>query len=239
MKKVAGAEIADFLRQLAGERGSAENTLTAYGRDLRRFAAFLDDDGVPGWGAVDASVIRRYLARMSRSASPSTVARHLAALRSFYRYLVRAQRVAANPLRNIRTPKQGRRLPRALTPDQTGTLLQAPDDSPRGLRDRAILEVLYASGARVSELAGIRVGELGDGRTLRVVGKGDKERVVHLTEAAQAALNEYLSRARPVLARTASPLPDDFVFVNDRGRRLSVRGLQFVVRQIARQASPG
>jgi tyrosine recombinase XerC len=229
-------QIDRFLRVLESERGLSAHTLRAYGRDLRHFQTFLGTEGLSDWAAVNVEIGRRYLSRLAAQQSRATVARRLSALRAFYRFLLREGRVARNPLAAIRTPRQGRRLPRFLTPEQVRALLESPDPAtPEGMRDRAILEVLYGSGLRVSELVALRTSDAIGGRELRVTGKGRKERVVLLTAAAREALDAYLERGRPALARSDTQA----LFVNARGGPLSVRGVQYRLGLWIRRSAAG
>jgi integrase/recombinase XerC len=234
-------DIAGFLRTLAGERDASPHTLAAYSRDVRRFAGFLHTEGIPRWDAVDTQVARRYVAELTRRYARTSVARQLAAVRAFFRYLHREGNASRNPLALVSTPKSPRRLPKALTPDETIALLRAPDPShPPGLRDRALLEVLYATGLRVGELVALRMADLdwlaaSDGE-LRVTGKGRRERIVLLTAAARDALQRYLVDGRPRLLRGRG---GDAVFVNVRGGTLSDRGVRLIVDRHIRAAARG
>jgi integrase/recombinase XerC len=156
------------------------------------------------------------------------VARKLAALRSFFRFLVQEGVVEHNPAAVASTPKQDRRLPNYLYEQEVAALMEAPDTgTPLGQRDRAMLEVLYATGVRVSELVGMDLGDLDlEGREIRVVGKGDRERIVLLGDSAVAALQRYLAEGRPRLLPEAAPGGELAVFLNNGGGRLSVRGVQ-------------
>jgi len=224
-------DVRAFLRALQAERGASPRTLAAYGRDAAHFLAFLASEGVESWAQVDVACARRYLVRLGSARARATVARRLSALRHLFRFLVRTGRAPANPFRGLRAPRRPRRLPAFLSPAQVRALLQAPDPStPVGLRDRALLELLYGSGLRVQEALSLRVEDVATGRELRVVGKGSRERVVLLTQAARAALDAYLQRGRPHLARPGV----EALFVNGRGLALSARGAQRVVRRHAR-----
>lgn len=229
-------EIDRFLRTLDAERAASPHTLRAYRRDLCHFQAFLGAEGLSDWTAVDSGAVRGYLSRLAARGSRATVARRLSALRVFYRFLVREGRMASNPVGTVRTPRQGRRLPKFLTPEQVRALLESPDPAtPEGLRDRAMLEVLYGSGLRVSELVALRVADAAGGREVRVVGKGRKERVVLLTAAARAALDAYLEHGRPARAGSDARA----LFVNARGGPLSVRGVQYRLALWMRRAAAG
>ncbi len=226
---------ASFLDFLKGERGVSAHTLRAYTQDLRQFRAFLRDEAVARWDAVTPAVVRRYLALLGRRHARTAIARKLSALRSFYRYLYREGQVARNPLALVKTPKLPRRLPKFLTPGEMSAVLAAPDlATPVGLRDRALLELFYATGMRVGEVTALRLRDLTWTGELRVLGKGRKERVVLLTAAAENALRSYLDRARGILARGRD---HDAVFVNGRGGPLTDRGVRLVIDRHIRRAA--
>lgn len=228
-------DVSGFLRSLEGERGVSPHTLTAYRRDLHLFTQFLQQHGVGAWDRVSPRVARRYVAQLNRRYARSAIARNLSALRTFFRYLYREGKVSRNPLVLVTTPKQQRRLPKFLTPDEINAVLRAPDTStPRGLRDRALLEVLYATGMRVGEAVSLRVADLAWDGELRVTGKGRKERIVLLGAAAQEALQRYLRDGRPPLL---GPRDHGAVFVNARGGALTDRGVRVILdRSIRRTA---
>jgi site-specific recombinase XerD len=216
-----------FLQALGAERGASPHTLRAYAHDLHDLLGFLASEGIRRWEDLTLPALRRYLSRLVARASPSTVGRRLSALRGFYRWLVREGRIPLNPVRAVRTPRRGRPLPTALTHEQVRALLSAPlRPGPLGLRDRALLELLYGSGLRASEVVGLRLADVQRGREVRVVGKGRKERVVLLTHSARRALDHYLRQGRPRLVAQAGT---DALFTSARGRPLSVRGLQYIV----------
>lgn len=216
-----------FLQALGGERRASPHTLRAYAHDLQDLLEFLASEGIGRWEDLTLPAVRRYLSRLAARAAPSTVGRRLSALRGFYRFLVREGRIPLNPLRTVRTPRRGRPLPVALTHEQVRSLLSAPvRPGPLGLRDRALLELLYGSGLRVGEVVGLCVADVQRGREVRVVGKGRKERVVLLTRSARRALDTYLRHGRPHLV--AGP-EVDALFVSARGRPLSARGLHYLV----------
>ncbi|MDR7523139.1 MAG: tyrosine recombinase XerC [Armatimonadota bacterium] len=225
-------DIQAFLRALEAEQQVSAHTLAAYRRDLVAFHRFLQQARIGGWQAADAPVVRRYLAVLHRRYARSSIARQLSALRSFYRYLRREGRVDANPLRLLVGPRRGRRLPAALTHDAIAALLAAPPpDRPEGLRDRAILELLYAGGLRVGELVGLTCRQVG-GDEIRVRGKGGRDRVVLIGTQASRALRRYLAEGRPRLARGEG----EAVFLNARGGSLSARAVQLIVRRWVRAA---
>ena len=223
-----GAEAERFLDHLTVERGLSVHTLEAYRRDLNRYVDFLRHRDVDDLGRIDEGTIRSFVASLSASthgpdAAPyraTTVARTLSTIRSFHRFLVREGVTDGDPAAGIAQPRLPRSLPRPLPVDEVRRLLEAPDEgSPAGLRDRAILELLYGSGLRISELTGMDVDDLDlEAGSLRVLGKGGKEREVPLGSFGKDAIEAYLRRGRPALAATASR---GALFLNARGGRLS------------------
>jgi integrase/recombinase XerC len=222
--------VAAFLKYLAVEKDASPHTLRSYRGDLTDFERYLDGTGAGAPAAADARIVRGYLAALhGRGLDAVTVARRLAALRSFYRFLVRRGALDRNPAREVRTPRLPRKLVSFLPIDEATALVDA-----RALggdtrdRDVAILELLYATGVRVSELAGLDVDAVDrDERTVRVLGKGRKERIVPYGAKAAAALDAHLARR----ADERGPL-----FANARGGRLGVRSIHAVVRRAARAA---
>lgn len=235
-------DIERFLDTLEAEQNASVHTRTAYRRDLEAFRAFLRLEGVGEWAAVTTADARRYLAALHRRYARTTIARHLSALRSFYRYLRREGRVATSPLRLVTGPRRHRRLPGALTPDAIASLLAAPPlDSPAGLRDRTMFEIFYAGGLRVSELIGLKVGQIGDDE-VRVRGKGGKDRLVLIGAQAVAVLRRYLAEARPHLVKGLGrggrvQGHTEALFLNARGGPLTARGVQLIVDRWVRAAA--
>ena len=217
-----------FLIHVTVERGLAANTLAAYRRDLRRYVAFLTARGIVRAEEVDDIVVRSFIASVSASThgpqdapyKATSVSRVLSAVRSFHRFLLGEGITAQDPTIEVVRPRVPRPLPHPLGLDEVGRLIEAPDRSTStGLRDRAILEVLYGAGLRVSELTGLDVDDLDvEGGSVRVVGKGGKEREVPIGRHAQHAVGTYLSRARPSLVGQGTR---GALFLNTRGGRLS------------------
>lgn len=230
MRPPAGTLVEAFLRYLAVERGASPHTLRGYRADLADCAAFLAARGLGALAHADARVLRTYLADLhGRGLRRSSMARRLAALRSFYRFLTRRGQAKANPAAQLPTPRVAEQLPGYLPIDESEALLRADfGRTAPGLRDRAILELLYATGVRVAELAGLDVGDvdLREG-AVRVFGKGGKERIVPLGGKAAAALRAHLR------GREARSGP---IFRNAGGGRLTVRSLHRIVRARARAA---
>jgi integrase/recombinase XerC len=227
------AAVGSFLEYLGVERGSSPHTLRSYATDLTEFIRFLADEKIGGLAEADTRAVRAYLARLhQRRLSKATIARKLAAVRSCFRFMARRGVLEVNPARQVRSPRLGRRLPSFLPKDEATQLLDAgPAAGAAGLRDRALVELLYASGLRVAECCGLDVDDLDEGRrTVRVLGKGDKERVVPVGETALEALAAYLAmrgRARGALFRNA------------RGGRLTTRSALRIVKGLARRAGLG
>jgi len=220
----------DFLQYLAVERGASRHTLRGYRSDLADCSAFLVTHGADPLVETDARMLRAYLAALhERGLARTSVARRLATLRSFFRYLVRRGRVRANPAKDVRTPRLPKSLPGYLPIDESEALLRADfGATAEGARDRAVLEVLYATGIRVAELAGLDESDvdLREG-AVRVTGKGGKERIVPLGTKAIDAVCAYLA------TRPSRPGP---LVRNRRGGRLTVRSLHRIVRARARGA---
>lgn len=236
----------DFLTFLSVQKGASPHTLEAYANDLSQFFDQMGLGLAPSaedLGALDHLQIRRYLAYLQgRGYTRRSIARKLAALRSFFRYLCRTERLEHNPVKGVPTPKAGRQLPRFLHVDEAAALIERPrGETILGQRDRALMEVLYAAGLRVSELAGLDLEDVDASvGTVRVMGKGGKERIVPLGSEALGALGAYLDVARPrLLSRRRDGRGERALFLNRSGRRLSVRSIANVVKHYAREATPG
>ncbi|MDX1931045.1 MAG: tyrosine recombinase XerC [Capsulimonadales bacterium] len=227
------AAIDAFLAHLSGVRGASPHTVRAYAEDLRQFFAYPELHSVTSLSEITTAHLRTYLAHLTeeRRLSRATVARKAATLRAFFRFLTQRSITPRSPARNLATPRKGRPLPKALSETAVTDLLSAPDTGrPDGLRDRAILETLYASGMRASELVALDVRDLrfqenGEGEARVRRGKGDKERIALLGRPAVTALRAYLENGRPAL-RTATARPTDALFLNRFGGRLSDRSLR-------------
>src|SRR5919197_3080337 len=232
-----------FLDHLAVERGVAPNTLAAYRRDLRLYLGHLSERGVRAPSHVSEDDVSEFVAGLrereyapGKRYSGATVARALAAVRGFHRYLVREGLVSSDPAEPIGTPRVARALPKALSLEEVEALLTAvPTDGAASIRDRAILETLYAAGLRISELTALNLEDLDlDDATVRCLGKGSKERVVPLGRPAIQALRTYLADARPALLKGRAEFS---VFLNARGRRLTRQGCWKLLKKYAARAS--
>jgi integrase/recombinase XerD len=230
--------LAEYETWLRVERGLAPNSLAAYRRDLRRYTAYLRRRGVTGDVAhVDEQVVAGFVEELQQARTDdglrrykeSSIARALAAVRSFHRFCLEEGLLRSDPSEEVGAPRVPQGIPKALTEAEVEALLDAvPGDGPRPRRDRAILELLYAGGLRISELVGLDLGDvdLYDG-LVRVLGKGNKERVAPLGRTAREAVGDYLTTGRPELAgRTSTPA----LFLNARGGRLTRQGAWLIVR---------
>jgi integrase/recombinase XerD len=225
-----------FCDHLWLEDGLADLTLAAYRRDLKAFGSWLEQERTHELNAVMAGDIEAYLAwRFARRAQPRSAARYTSALKRFYRYLLREKLVAADPTLSLDSPKLPRTLPKTLTEADVERLLDSADaGTPLGLRDRAMLETLYATGLRVSELVGLKLTalNLNDG-VLRVTGKGNKDRLVPLGEEAVQWLRRYMTTARPLLLEKQL---SDAVFVTTRGDGMTRQAFWYLIKRRAAAA---
>jgi len=236
-------QVEHYLDHLLVERGLSDHTLMAYRRDLRRYLAFLAARGVTTVEMVDDAAVRSFVASLSASThgpqgrpyQATSVARALSAVRSFHRFLVREGVTDRDPAAGTRQPKLPRSLPRPLPVEEVGRLLEAPrEDSALGLRDRALLELLYGSGLRVSELVGLDVDDVDlDEGAVRVLGKGGKEREVPLGRFGREAAAAYVTRARPGFASARSR---GALFLNQRGGRLTRQSVNRILAGYVRAA---
>jgi integrase/recombinase XerC len=228
------ARIDEFLRVLEVEDNASPHTLRSYGSDLRQLLAFLAgragcEAGAVPCGALDRDAVRAFLVDRLRANRRSSAARKLSAVKRLVRHLLQRQALAVDPVAGIQAPKADRRLPNHLSVDDTFRLLEAPDaTTPAGMRDRALLEVTYSCGLRVSELVGLNWKDIDAALSVvRVRGKGRKERIVPIGPAALAALATYREQV-PALCRRP-PRETDAVFLNRRGGRLTVRSVARIV----------
>jgi integrase/recombinase XerC len=228
---IDGVEL--YLEHLEHERRLSPRTVATYGRGIREFIGFLAEKGLADdVGRVDSLHVRAYLADLYGRNGPATIARKLASIRGFFAFLKARGHVPGNPAASVATPRVKRKLPRFVSVDEAVRMLEvAFEDTPEGLRDRAMVEVLYGSGLRVSELAGLDQGSLDlDQGTVRVSGKGGKERLVPLGRASVKALRSYL-RQRENLKGAGRRPHERALFLNRSGDRLSVRSIQRLVRR--------
>ncbi len=226
--------IDQYAAYLENERLYSDKTVTSYRSDLHQFHDFLErhlETNIPDPARIDTLTIRLFLGELSDAgAKPRSIARKRSAIRSFFKYLVRRKTIGYNPAQGVKTPKIPRSLPVVLDSETVGDILDLPDpETGKGLRDRAVLELLYSTGIRLSELTGLRVERIDwSDRTIRVRGKGDKERIVPFGTRAAGAMNSYLKE------RKSAP---GFAFIGRAGVRLSDRTVQRIVRRYIRSVA--
>lgn len=228
-----------YLRHVSIERGLAANTVTAYRRDLDGYVEWLTSRGVSAIADVTQQHVSEYIRELgSREESPltaSSLARVLSSVRGLHRFLLEEGEVDADVARDVKPPKLPSRLPKALSIDQVTALLDATSgDDIQALRDRALLELLYATGARVTEAVSLNVDDVFDEDIVRLRGKGNKERIVPLGRFAREALDAYLVRSRPVFSVRGAATPA--LFVGIRGQRVSRQNAWLIIRSAAERA---
>lgn len=228
--------VEQFLEHLASERGLSDNTTAAYRTDLDQLLAHLHEQGLATWPEVSHEHVLGFLIFLrTRRYANSTVARRTAAMKSFFSYLADQQLISSDPTEQIDSPKVDRYPPKALSPHQVDALLELPlrSSTPESLRDKAMLELLYATGMRVSELVALDLTDLVfEAATVRCAGRGGRERTLPLTGTAVTALEEYLDTARPQLARNAAET-SSALFLNHRGKRLTRQGFWLILKGYA------
>jgi tyrosine recombinase XerC len=234
-----------YINYLEAEKNASKYTVRNYKTDLlgsknvKGFFAFMDDKGITSLDKADRHFMRDYMGYlMDRGLVKASIARRVSAIRSFYRYLVREEILQFSPVQETSSPKLDRRLPEFLTADEITKLLECPNIStPIGQRDRAFLELLYASGLRVSELAGLELNRIDmDSREIRVIGKGSKERVVLIGDPAANAITAYLNDGRSKLKGRKKT---NAVFLNYQGGRLTERSVQELLEAYASKSGIG
>lgn len=231
-----------YLRHVSIERGLSVNTVQAYRRDLLAYEEFLAGRGIQGVAVISSADISAFATDLrTRAESPltaSSTARMLSSVRGFHRFLLEEEWVATDVAADTKPPKLGLRLPKAISIEQMAAVLAVTEGGDtRSLRDRALLELLYATGARVSEAVGLNVDDVMDLEVVRLTGKGNKQRMVPVGSFARAALEAYLVRARPLLSATGRATPA--LFLGMRGQRLSRQNAWLVIQSAAERANLG
>lgn len=227
----------EFINYLAVERGLAQNTLESYGRDLRQFQSYLHSSQIDIVKDSSRNTILSYLNSLqNKGRAVSTISRNLAAIKSFYQYLVRERYLEKDPAANLESPKLEKKLPKILSIAEVEELLRQPNTyTPTGLRDKAMLELLYATGIRVSELISLNISDINlDMGYIKCYGKGAKERIVPLGSIAAKCVQDYVNKGRPKLVRTYE---EPALFVNHHGNRLTRQGFWKIIKRYAREAN--
>lgn len=261
--ELVSGPIGEWLAHQRVERGAARNTMLSYTRDAARYSDYLASRGIDDLRQVRGADVADFVATLAegddehRPLAASSVARTLVAVRGLHRFLLAEGRAPSDPTATVAPPRTTQRLPKAISIDDVERLLEAASigDPVTALRDRALLEVLYGTGARISEAVGLDVDDIDaadagseddtapdtddapeQGASVRLRGKGDKDRVVPIGRYARRAVGEYLVRARPALVARASASPGPALFLNQRGRRLSRQSAWGVIQQAAARA---
>lgn len=222
------------LDYLTVEKGLAKNSLSSYATDLRRFGRYLADQDLELEAVDRLNIVRYFQSLRGAGISARSVARALAAIRGMFRFLVAERHLKNDPTENLENPRIWTNLPKSIPPQEVDALLAAPDrNTPDGLRDAAMLELLYATGLRVSELIRVRIDDLVmDAGFLRTIGKGSKERIVPFGDAARDTIVRYIERGRPEFDKHADP----HLFLSTRGRPMSRQSFWMKIVRYARQA---
>ncbi|WP_080845367.1 site-specific tyrosine recombinase XerD [Cytobacillus gottheilii] len=231
-------QLKDFVHYLVVEKGLAQNTIVSYERDLKFYIRFLrEDEKAASWHDVQRAQIIQFLGSLKKEGKSSkTLARHIASIRAFHQFLLRERVAEHDPSVHIESPQQEKSLPKVLNMADVETLLDSPKSNNHyGLRDKAMLELLYATGIRVSELIGLNQEDVHlTMGFVRCIGKGNKERIIPLGRTAAKALDDYLQKGRPVFV--SKKHRDDALFLNHHGKRLSRQGFWKILKGLAREA---
>jgi integrase/recombinase XerD len=228
----------EFLHAIQSGKGYARNTIEAYRNDLTQFLNFALNErpNLSHWGRVDKPLLLTFIMHLKeRGYTPSSVARKVAVLKSFYHYLSERKLIDADPTATLGSPKVERRLPQILSSDEIARLLSAPVNhrTPKGFRDRAILELLFATGMRVTELTSLNVDDVNrQAQTVQCAGRGSRRRVIPIQRGVAVVLDYYLERGRPALTNT----DERALFVNPRGERLTRQGLWLILKEYVKEA---
>jgi len=235
--KIKEQQVSRFLLFLELERSLSPNTIQSYTFDLQKFSDFLDGLNVEGFEIVEESHIEKYLAQLKKEHKATSVARMLSALRQFYEFLIDTgnYNIKLNPLEFFDSPKLGRKLPDVLTIEEIDSILNQPEvNTPLGLRDKTILEAMYACGLRVSEVLSLKTSNiLFNDEVVRVIGKGSKERIVPVASSTLEWIKLYLEKSRITLAK---PYSEDHLFLNWRGRKLSRMAIWDIINKYSKMA---
>lgn len=222
--------IDEYLTYLKIERGLSDASISSYKQDLKQYSQYLTDENVTGVEQITAEILVTFLQFLSLSGkSNKTIRRIQSTLRNFHQFLQLEQVIDTNPALRLNTPKEERELPVVLSVEEMETLLHSPDSTAQGIRDNAIMELLYASGLRVSELINLKLGDLNlDMGFIRVYGKGDKERIVPTTEYVADKLNNYIKNQRLTLLKHENT---DILFLTNRGKGFTRQGLWKTIKK--------
>ncbi len=230
-----------FIKYLQTQKNLSEQTAQSYRCDLKHFLQYLESEQIGELSDVNLKITRNYLSQLYEADyARSTISRRLACLRSLFRYLCQAGKIDNNPLVLVRTPKKAKHLPQFLYSNEVNDLLDKPVAKGKlEIRDHALLELLYSSGLRIGEAVQLNIGDVElQLRSLRVKGKGQKERIVPFGSCAGAALQRYMKEGRPLICGKKEPLPAEPLFVNWRGKRLTTRGAYGIITKYLKRVAP-
>ena len=240
MNEQSKQDLEDFKSYIIAEKNFSKHTAKAYCSDILSFLIWMDEQSCED---VNFSKIRDYLHFIKRfDYKKTTIARKIASLRTFYKYLYRERKVESNPAMSLNNPKRDKSLPKFLTPDEVEQILNNTKiETPAGYRNRTILELLWAAGMRISELSGLNFGDLNlEQNEIRVFGKGSKERIILITDRAKSYLERYIQTARPLIAKgfdIGEPDENSPVFINNTGYRLQTRTVRNAINEIVERIS--
>lgn len=240
INKNSRQDLEDFKSYIIAEKNFSEYTAKAYCSDVLGYLIWLEDEPCED---VNFSKIREYIHFIQKfNYKKTTIARKIASLRTFYKYLYREQKIDSNPAMSLNTPKRPKSLPKFLTPDEVEQILNNTKiETPAGYRNRTILELLWATGMRISELSGLNFGDLNlENNEIRVFGKGSKERIILVTDRAKNYLERYIETARPLIPKGFPVPPQDEnspVFINNTGYRLQARTIRNVINEVVEKIS--
>ncbi|MGY3777614.1 site-specific tyrosine recombinase XerD [Isobaculum melis] len=230
-------EIQDYLHFLSIERGLSKNTIESYQRDLLHYLAFLEENQIDHWDKVDRYLVLNFLQQLKEEGkSTGTITRHISSLRKLHQYLCQERKAATDPMQFIDTPKKEQTLPKVLSMKEVETLIESSNTGDDlGLRDRAMIEVMYATGLRVSEVINLKMTDLHlELGLLQTLGKGDKERIVPLGDTAIHWIEKYLNLSRTHLEKSGKPSP--YLFLNHHGRGLTRQGVWKLIKKMVKEA---
>ena len=239
-----GTWVGKFINYLEKEKNYSPATTGGYASDLREFEDFvrshlkLVEDAPVDIAKIDRKVVRAWLNQLYQGLTPVSIERHLAAARSFFSYLMKQGIAAHNPAKLVRSPKKEKKLPKVLSPDEVFAILEAPSEkTDEGLRDRAIFELFYAAGLRVSELTGLNIDDVDlDQRLVRVFGKGSKERVVPFNDTCAGRIAQWLAVRKGFEKSVLNEDAITALFLNSRGRRISKQSVEALLKKYLKQA---
>lgn len=228
-------DIQNFIQYLHQEKQTSENTEVSYARDLRKMSTYLADQGIHAVGEVNATILNSYVLFLEKEGrKPATISRSIASMKAFYHYMEREHRLAGDPSESLKAPRIEKKMPTILTTEEVTCLLEQPNgNSPKELRDKAMLELLYATGIRVSELISLKVSDVNLKMEYVTCADAHKERIIPFGNVAKEALKNYLENGRPKLAKDDT---EDWLFTNCSGAAMSRQGFWKLIKSYGKKA---